>query len=138
VSLLSDAVAGAFTILQGVGGESIIYAVRCDGYVNVEIPLTAVPGLSTFEQDGEMGVERWEAKDFLIRSIDLVHRRITAHHTEDPEPYEPRNGDDIRWNGHVYRVSITGNAPCFDYMDSTQQLMRVHTKLIGKEEQLYH
>lgn len=124
MSLLSDAVAGAFTVLQGVGGESITYRVFDAGYHDRDRYLTAVPGQSTFEQDGEMGLERWEAKDFLIRSCDLGYDSNSVR-------YEPRNNDEIRWNGRIYRVTTDGGAPAFDYMDTTRQLMRVHTKLIS-------
>jgi hypothetical protein len=124
VSLLSDAVAGAFTVLQGIGGECVIYCIFSAGTRESEISLTAVPGVSTYEQDSEMGLERWEARDFLIRSCDLV--------TGNPKsPYQPRNNDEIRWNGRRYRVTTDGGAPAFDYMDTTNQLMRVHTKHIA-------
>lgn len=95
---------------------------------NEELQTVAVPGrrdTKLLDVEGEQASE--VEFDWIIASDNL---RLLAGRTE------PRKGDIIRWkdgNGacRTYKVLPNEFDRCFESVDQFQQLLRVHTKLIG-------
>lgn len=59
-------------------------------------------------------VQRTEARDFLIRSVDLVFG-------------EPSIGDRITDDGGIYEVASYGGSPHWQFSDQNRRTMRIHT-----------
>jgi len=84
--------------------------------------LTATYGTTVFEQDSQVGIVRWEAKDFIFTTADL---------TLNAAVIEPKNGDRITdHNGNVFQVLGMDDTPCFKYCDPFRKQIRVHTKQV--------
>jgi len=90
------------------------------------VSLQATIGKTEFGVVDESGFEqRYDARDFLIRSSDLVL---------DGKPALPERGDRIRdadgATVYVYEVMAPGQEPVYRYSDPYRKTLRVHTKLI--------
>jgi hypothetical protein len=96
------------------------------------VSLQATIGRTEYQQDDGYGiVTRAESRDFLIRALDLAIDGIVTL----PEP-----GDRIEerqcGSTFVYEVlPIGGQQAHYRYSDPFRQTLRIHTKLIGEEEQ---
>lgn len=93
------------------------------------VDLPASIGRTVFRIDKGYGVtERYEARDFLILSRDLVLGGT---------PTLPLRGDRIReTDGNrvfVYEVMAPGSEPHFRYSDAYRKTLRIHTKLVSTE-----
>ncbi len=93
------------------------------------VELNATIGQTTFEQtDDYGGIQRIEARDFLVQTADLVL---------DGEVTLPMVGDRIRETAgdsvFIYEVMAFGSEPCFRYADSYRLSLRIHTKHIATE-----
>lgn len=93
------------------------------------VGLAATIGRTEFEQADEYGtVRRTEARDYLVRTADLV---ILGAATL------PKAGDRIREADggvtFIYEVMAPGNEPPFRYSDPYRQTLRIHTKFVGTE-----
>jgi len=118
--LLQTGVAWAAGKLSNYASQSVTYK---RGSRSVGSSLKATYGQTTFEQDSQAGVIRWEAKDFIFTASDLTlgdtvteperHDRITDH------------------NGNVFEVLGPGDDPCFRYSDPYRTRVRVHTKQVS-------
>ncbi len=102
-------------VTYGRGGESIEVA--------------ATVGRTVFEQADEYGIlRRIEARDFIIRAVDLV----LAGTTTIPKP-----GDQIRETDGgvvlVYEVMAPGGEPPWRYSDAYRTALRIHTKHVGTQ-----
>ena len=91
--------------------------------------LAASIGKTVFRIDKGYGVtERYESRDFLILSRDLV---------VGGTPTLPQRGDRIREaDGNlvfVYEVMAPGNEPHFRYSDAYRKTLRIHAKLVSTE-----
>lgn len=101
-------------------GQSVTYL---RGSRAVGSSLTATYGSTVFEQDSQVGIVRWEAKDFIFTAADL---------TIDSVVVEPANGDKITdHNGNEFEVLGLDGTPCFRYSDPYRKQVRVHTKQVG-------
>jgi len=97
----------------------------CRGQAEVSCPATV--GRTTFEvEDSTGGVERFEARDFIITAADLVLDGVVAL---------PERGDRIRETvGEatlVYEVVSPGQEPCWRWSDPYRLALRIHTKQVG-------
>lgn len=95
----------------------------------VAIEIVATPGRTEFEQADEYGgVQRWESRDWLIATADLVLDGVAIL---------PRSGDRIRHTAGdttvVYEVMAPAGMPAFKYTDPYRNGLRVHTKQVGTE-----
>jgi len=96
---------------------------------NQSIDLPASIGRTIFRLDkGSGATERYEARDYLILSRDLILGGT---------PTLPLRGDRIREAAgnriFVYEVLAPGNEPHFKYSDGYRKTLRVHTKLVATE-----
>ena len=87
--------------------------------------LPATIGRTVFEVEDSHGVLRWESRDFIVSSCDLVLGAI---------PVVPEKGDlieetDCDGKVLVYEVTAPGREQEWKYCDSSRLLIRVHTKL---------
>jgi hypothetical protein len=92
------------------------------------VSVVAVIGRSQFEAVSEDGiVTRFESRDFLIATLDLVLNGTKI---------EPRRGDRVveEANGqvHEYEVSAPEQENVYRYCDPFRELMRIHTKRVGE------
>lgn len=90
------------------------------------VAVQATVGRTVFELENEEGdLERWESRDFLIDTADLVLAG---------SPTLPDAGDRIRetvgTTTYVYEVMSPGNEPHWRYVDPHRNKLRIHTKLI--------
>lgn len=88
--------------------------------------LNATRGKTVFEVDDGFGsIERWEAKDFLILTADLILNSIEVL---------PERGDLIKdivgTLTYVYEIMSPRNEPDFRFSDPWRQTLRIHTKQI--------
>jgi len=93
------------------------------------VEISATIGRTEFEQADEYGaVRRTEARDYLVRTADLV---IAG------EQVLPKAGDRIRESDasvtFIYEVMAPGGEPPWRYSDPYRQTLRIHTKYIGSE-----
>lgn len=93
------------------------------------VELAATVGRTVFEQADQFGgVHRTEARDYLIRAVDLVL---------GGDPVLPVSGDRIIEQAGVrrvvYEVMAEGGDPPFRYSDADRQTLRVHTKYVATE-----
>ena len=102
------------------------------------VVVQATIGRTVFEVDNGRGVlEKFESRDFLIRSEDLVLGASLVL---------PERGDTIRelhMTGalgapggatvHVYEVMAPGKEPHYRYSDPFRKTLRVHTKQVATE-----
>jgi len=94
----------------------------CRSGESVEVAATV--GKTVFEiDDGYGAVERFESRDFLIRSADLV---LGGAETL------PQPGDRIKETAGaklvLYEVMAPGKEPCWRWSDPFRTSMRIHTK----------
>lgn len=93
------------------------------------VPVLATIGRTVFEVDNGRGIlEKFETRDFLIRTEDLVL---------GGGPVLPERGDTIRETQgptvHVYEVMAPGKEPHYRYSDPFRKTLRVHTKHVGTD-----
>lgn len=90
------------------------------------VTLNATRGRTIFEIDDGFGsVERWQSKDFLIFTKDLVFNTIET---------EPERGDRIEdtvgSRTYIYELMAPPGEPFFRFSDVWRQTLRIHTKQI--------
>jgi hypothetical protein len=95
------------------------------------VEIAATIGRTEFEQADEYGIiRRTEARDYLVRAVDLVIAN---------EQVLPKAGDRIRETDgsvtYIYEVMAPGGEPPWRYSDPYRQTLRIHTKFIGTESQ---
>jgi hypothetical protein len=105
--------------------RSVVYA-RGEQQVSV----LASIGRTVFKLPNEFGVfERHEARDYLVRTEDLVL---------DAAAVLPQRGDQVRETAgtkvYVYEVMAPGQEPEWRYSDLYRKALRIHTKLVGVED----
>ncbi len=88
--------------------------------------LNATRGRTVFEVDDGFGsIERWEAKDFLILTADLILNSIEVL---------PERGhlikDIVGTLTYIYEVMNPTGEPFFRFSDPWRQTLRIHTKQI--------
>ena len=93
------------------------------------VDVQATIGRTVFEVDNGRGIlEKYESRDFLILSEDLVLGGT---------PTLPERGDKVRETQggtvHVYEVMAPGKEPHYRYSDPYRKTLRVHTKLVDTE-----
>lgn len=93
----------------------------------IRIEINATVGRTPFEQEDSQGrVIQIEARDYLIRSEDLV---IAG------KQVEPARGDKVHdtigTKVHTFEVLPSGTVPAFSYSDAYRRTIRVHTKHVG-------
>lgn len=98
------------------------------GEDSVEVKATV--GRTTFEQDNADGIIlRNEARDYLITAADLIL---------DGDTVLPAIGDRIEETSgditFIYEVLPIGSQQCWRYSDEYRLTLRIHTKLIAREE----
>jgi hypothetical protein len=82
----------------------------------------ATYGATTFEQDTETGIVRWEAKDFLIPAASYTLASVAV---------EPQRGDKITdANGNTFEVLGDNGLPPFRYTNGHRVMLRIHTKQV--------
>ena len=94
-----------------------------------QVPVKATIGKTEFEIDDGSGViERFQARDYLIHTVDLVLGGVETL---------PVAGDLIREaqdaTTFVYEVMAPGNEPHYRYSDPFRKLLRIHTKHVATE-----
>lgn len=115
--------------LEGKRHDSLTVSVTyARGASSVE--LLATVGRTVFElRDDYGGVEKTEARDYLVRTEDLVIDGALAL---------PERGDEVRETEgaqvFVYEVMAPGKEPHWRYSDPYRQTLRIHTKHIATEE----
>jgi hypothetical protein len=93
------------------------------------VELAATIGRTEFEQADDYGVlHRIEARDYLIRAVDLLLAGETVL---------PKAGDQIRETDgavtHIYEVMAPGGEPPWRYSDPYRVALRIHTKHVKTE-----
>ena len=89
----------------------------------VEIPATI--GKTIFRiEDGYGRIVHYESRDYLISSADLMINGIII---------TPQKGDEIIDEGFIYEVMAPANEPEWRYSDTFRNMLRIHTKMTGKE-----
>jgi hypothetical protein len=109
--------------LKAHASKSVTYQ---RGAAAVTVPATI--GRTQFEQTTDEGiVEKFESRDFLIQTADLVL---------SGSPTVPQRGDRIVESlgtaTLTYEVLPNLNLPAFRYSDAYRKLLRVHTKLVAQ------
>lgn len=94
------------------------------------VKLLATVGRTVFElRDDYGGVEKTQARDYLVRAEDLVLDGALAL---------PERGDEVREaegaQVFVYEVMAPGKEPHWRYSDPYRQTLRIHTKHVATEE----
>jgi hypothetical protein len=94
------------------------------------VHVAATVGKTVFEiDDGYGAVERFESRDFLIRTADLV--------LGDAQTL-PQPGDRIKETAGaklvVYEVMAPGKEPCWRWSDPYRGTLRVHSKQVDEEQ----
>lgn len=84
--------------------------------------VTACVGSSQFETDGEFGVLRIEARDYLITTARLA---TFGEPRRGDKIIETQGGDTV-----THEVLDVAGVPPFSYCDNSRQRLRVHTKRI--------
>ena len=88
--------------------------------------LAATIGKTEFEVADEFGrFLKFCSRDFLVLSCDLK--------LSDGSQFKPQLGDKILENGFCYEVLAPGDKQCWRFSDPFQKSIRIHTKLIGAE-----
>ncbi len=100
----------------------------CRGLFTVR--LAATIGKTVFEtQDARGIIEKTEARDFLVRGVDLIL---------DGSRALPKRGDCIRETGedqlYIYEVMAPNREPEWRWSDPYRQTLRIHTKQVDVEE----
>jgi hypothetical protein len=95
-----------------------------------QVPVKATIGRTVFEVVDEYGlVEKYESRDFLIHTADLVLAAVEIL---------PKRGDRIREtqgaNAFVYEVMAPGKEPHYRFSDPFRKLLRIHTKHVDTED----
>lgn len=86
------------------------------------VTLRAAIGQNVFAVDSGYDVfEKYEGKDFIIRTSDL---RLDGAATT------PQSGDRIDHDGNHYEVMAPGGEPAWRYSDRFHRMVRIHAKLI--------
>lgn len=93
------------------------------------VVLLATVGRTVFELDMGRGIlERWESRDYLVLTKDLI---LGA------SPALPVAGDRIRETQgatvYVYEVMSPGDEPDYRFSDDYRETLRIHTKLVDEE-----
>ena len=119
--LLADGAAWLAGQLKSHASQAVTYERGVDS-----VPVQATIGETVFEFENADGdLERWESRDFLIDTADLVLAG---------SPTLPSAGDRIRetvgTTTYLYEVMAPGNAPHWRYVDAHRNKLRIHTKLI--------
>lgn len=109
--------------LKAAAGTTVTY-IRATGPTGATLThtLTATVGRSAFEAQTQSGVvERWESRDYIIKTDDLG--------------FEPERGDSIREviDGvtGVYQVSTPRGVPSFHPADAFDTARRIHTTRVS-------
>ncbi len=90
-----------------------------------QVVLPATIGRTRFTSTDEYGrVLRHEARDFLVRTVDLVLDGVAVL---------PRAGDQLLEGGKRYEVMAPAGEPEWGYADVNRQTLRVHTRQIAGE-----
>ena len=90
-----------------------------------QVVLAATIGRTRFTSTDEYGrVLRHEARDFLVRAVDLVLGGVAVL---------PRAGDQLLEGGQRYEVMAPAGEPEWGYADVNRQTLRVHTRQIAGE-----
>ena len=120
MSIVAQAVAGAFASLQAVSGEAVTYCAGSD-----EVSLVAVPGRSGFQQANDSGITEIQSQDWLILAAELKR---------NDQPFLPRRGHLIKdQSGRYWKALSDGNEPPFRFNDQFRIVLRVHTKLVEED-----
>ena len=94
-----------------------------------QVEFQATVGRTEFEIVTEFGVERFESRDYLVLSEDLVL---------DGNAVTPQRGDKIKETIHgevlVFEVMAPKDEPPWRYSDPGHNTMRIHTKHVDVEE----
>jgi hypothetical protein len=119
-SAFTKALAAIQGSVKAIAGEAVTY--ERDGDT---VALTAIPGSTLAELDaGDSFTIQTTIKDFLVDTNDLVLSTVQV---------EPERGDlIIQTEGatvYTFEVSQLGGA-AFEYTDSTNARLRIHTTLI--------
>lgn len=89
--------------------------------------LLATIGKTEWDQADEFGiVRRFESRDFLVRSADLILGGVTVQPEAGDQVVETALGGSL-----VYEVMAPGGAPPWRYSDTYRSTIRVHTKHVG-------
>jgi len=117
MSMLRDALDALRASEEDCFGEEATYR-SADG---TRLGVKAVPGRTVFSQRNDYGTfVRVETRDFIIRRECL--------------PAEPAKGDEIAFGGRVYEVIAPNGEPAWRWSDALETAYRLHTKLVGEEE----
>jgi hypothetical protein len=107
------------TRLQNAAGRTATYT----RYSGTTVALTAVPSVHAYEVVDE-GIHT------LVTSWDFVIPR-------DDLGFDPAQGDQITETlnsvATVYEVQPIGSLPCFEWLDSSGLLLKVHTKKVDED-----
>lgn len=94
-----------------------------------QVSLSATIGRTVFRVDKGYGLsERTEARDFIVRTEDLVLNATLVTPKAGDQVLEP-----VSDKYHIYELMAPEGEPCWRYSDPYRLAIRMHTKLVGVE-----
>ena len=98
--------------------ETVEY-IHYEGEIPFAVRLNATRGRTIFRaEDGYGIVTRVQSVDFIVSASDLVMM--------------PEKGDEIVFDGLRYEVLAPNNEPVWRYSGNGEEMVRIHTKCVGK------
>jgi hypothetical protein len=118
MSAFGQVIEQAFATVDAVAGDDLFY---CRG--NVELPISAVPGTSTFSSADANGYPvTFRSQDFMFNASLLVFGGVAA---------APKVGDRVKWStgGKTRTFEVLRDVDQFyRYCDRARTRIRIHTK----------
>jgi hypothetical protein len=127
-----EAIQGAVESARDVAGVQVQYLRRDHG--SEPFPVVAIIGTSKFERHTADGVVVMSpVRDFLVDAAAL----IKDPDADEPELIDPEPGDRIahveRGTRYVYELMPVGGAGESEWLDTTTNQFRLHTRLIKRQ-----
>lgn len=124
-SPFTKALSAGLATVRAVAGDVVTYE-RGD----TRVAVTAVAGSTDYSAEmGDIVVDRFTARDFLIEVADVDERFDNAGETFD----EPKRGDRIVDDaiGSTYEVFPATGDQLFEFADPDESEYRIHTKKVA-------
>lgn len=122
--MIQDGVAWLADALTNNASRQVTYARGAD-----QAAVQAAVGRTEFELDNGTGIiQRFESRDYLVKTADLVLGGAAAL----PEPGD-RITETVGSTTYTYEVVAPVGQPCWRYADPYRTLLRIHTKHVGTQ-----